>query len=156
MLPLFKMDSMNEEFIDTIITNLKIISMVQVNEKLCIRKGHLQIDNSSNFQFFKRWLFRDSRDIVLVYLRDLIRNITILFNKVNEYSKSESLWILSRILAELDSAILGMGNLKTTYTEDPYMVVTFDNLINKFKELTQKGRSLTLPESKGALVANTK
>jgi len=150
------MDSMNEEFIDAIITNLKIISMVQVNEKLCIRKGHLQIDNSSNFQFFKRWFFRDSRDIVLVYLRDLIRNITILFNKMNEYKKNDALWITSRVLSELESSILGMSNLKTTYTDDPYMVVTFDNLINKFKELTQKGRSLTLPESKSGLVANTK
>jgi hypothetical protein len=77
------MNSMNEEFIDNLITNLKIISMIQINEKLCIRKGHLQIDTSSNFQFVKRWFFRDSRDMVLIYLRDLIRNITILFSKIN-------------------------------------------------------------------------
>jgi len=138
------MNSMNEEFIDNLITNLKIISMIQINEKLCIRKGHLQIDTSSNFQFVKRWFFRDSRDMVLIYLRDLIRNITILFSKINEYSKDESLWILSRTLSELESSILGLGNLKTTYADDPYMMVTFDNLINKFKELTQKGRTLII------------
>ena len=75
------MDSMNEESIDNIITNLKIISLAKVDEKLSIRKGHLQIDNSSNFQFIKRWFFRDSRSFILLYLKDLIRNISSLFDK---------------------------------------------------------------------------
>ena len=75
------MDSINEDSIDNIITNLKIIALIKVDEKLSIRKGHLQIDNSSNFQFFKRWFYRDSRDIILLFIKDLIRNIYNLFNK---------------------------------------------------------------------------
>lgn len=35
------MDPVNEDFIDNIITNLKIISLIQINDKLSIRKGHL-------------------------------------------------------------------------------------------------------------------
>ena len=53
-----------EENIDNIITNLKIISMVQVNEKLSIHKGHLQIDKIF-FQSIIRWINKSSRDIII-------------------------------------------------------------------------------------------
>ena len=76
------MDSVNEEFIDSIITNLKIISIVQINEKLGVRKGHLIIDRDSNIQCLKRWFNRDSRDIVLNYIKDLLKNISTAFNKI--------------------------------------------------------------------------
>jgi len=107
------MDSLNEESIDNIITNLKIIALVKVDEKLSIRKGHLQIDNSSNLQFIKRWFYRDSRDIILLFIKDLVRNITTLIEKLDNYR--ESSWILSRILLEMENAKAGLINLKTTY-----------------------------------------
>ena len=132
------MDSMNEESIDNIITNLKIISLAKVDEKLSIRKGHLQIDNSSNFQFIKRWLFRDSRGFILLYLKDLIRNISSLFDKIQSYK--DSLWIITRVLSEMDNAKSGLINLKTTYSTDPVMVVKFENINTKFLELTEHGK----------------
>ena len=127
------MDSLNEESIDNIITNLKIISLVKIDEKLSIRKGHLQIDTSSNLQFIKRWFFRDSRDIILLFVKDLIRNITTLIQKIDNYRERE--WILSRILSEMENAKAGLINLKTTYSDDPIMVVKFENVNTKFCEL---------------------
>jgi len=132
---------MNEETVDIIITNLKIIAQLKLNEKLCIRKGHLYIDNSSNFQFIKRWFYRDSRDIILIYIRDLVRSIRDIFDKIKEYSRSESTWILTQILTELEYADHGLINLKKTYALDPYMTATIDNVMLKFKELMVLGRS---------------
>ena len=127
------MDSINEEFIDNIITNLKIISLVKIDEKLSIRKGHLQIDNSSNFQFLKRWFNRDSRDFILLFIKDLIRNISALFERIHTYKNKE--WILSRVFMEMEQATIGLDNLKTTYSTDAVMVVKFQNVITKFIEL---------------------
>ena len=135
---------MNEETIDIIITNLKVISQLKLNEKLCIRKGHLFIDTSSNYQFLKRWFNRDSRDIILIYVRDLIRNIAAVFEKMKDYSESESKWILTRILTELENSDQGLINLKKTYTLDPYMVATLENIMFKFKELTSIGRGVLI------------
>ena len=129
---------MNEESIDNIITNLKIISLVKVDEKLSIRKGHLQIDTSSNIQFLKRWFFRDSRDFILLFIKDLIRNISSLFDKITSYK--DNLWILTRILTEMDNAKSGLLNLKTTYLTDPIMVVKFENVNTKFLELIEHGK----------------
>ena len=121
---------MDEEHIDTIILDLKILSMVKFNEKLSIRKGHLQIDESSNLQFFKRWLFRDSRELVLVYIRELIRNIYTLLKEI----KNEC--VIEQLVIELKHATNGLENLKQTYSSDPYMIVTFDNIMYKFKDLS--------------------
>ena len=133
---------MNEEFVDNIITNLNIIGILKINEKLCIRKGHLQIDASSNFQSIRRWCFRDSREINIIYINKLLNDITLLFGKVKEYPKDECLWIISRILTELDKIEEGIGNIKKTYFNDPYMIAVYDNVFLKFKQLTCIGKEL--------------
>ena len=134
------MESMNEESVDNIITNLKIISLVKVDEKLSIRKGHLQIDNSSNLQFLKRWFYRDSRDIILLFIKDLVRNISMLFEKLECYT--DKLWILKRILTEMENAKSGLINLRTTYSTDAVMVVKFENVSVKFCELVSQGNKI--------------
>ena len=134
------MDSINEDSIDNIITNLKIIALIKVDEKLSIRKGHLQIDNSSNFQFFKRWFYRDSRDIILLFIKDLIRNIYNLFNKITCYNDNQT--ILTRVLEEMENAKIGLVNLKATYANDPVMVVKFENVARKFCELIAHGEKV--------------
>ena len=62
---------MDTDFIDSIIINLKIISLIQINEKLGIHNGHLCINKSSNVQFLRRWFNRYSRNLVLKFIKDL-------------------------------------------------------------------------------------
>ena len=134
------MDLINEDYIDNIITNLKVISLIQVNDKLNIRKGHLQIDKESNMRSIYRWLNRDSRDIVLKYIKDILRNIYLTVNKIkttlkNKESIEEHVWILTRIYSEFETVELGLNNLKVTYSDDTVVTVTIDNIIIKLKEL---------------------
>ena len=72
------MDIIVEDLVDKIIINLKIIGIIKVNEKLCIRKGNLQIDQESAIRSLKRWFFRDTRDDFLIFIRDLIRKINLI------------------------------------------------------------------------------
>ena len=116
---------MDEDLFDSIITNLKIIGMVQINEKLSIRKGHLCIDYST-FQCLKRWYYKDSREVILIFIKDLIRNIN---NSIHEKEH------IDRILQEMGNISNGLSNLKTTYSDDPLTVVCIENIIIKFKEI---------------------
>lgn len=136
------MDNLSEEFIDSIITNLKILSIVQINEKLCIHKGHLQIDRDNGLQFIKRWFYRDSRDLVLNFIKELIRNINYLFTKVKSLEKDEQKWIITRILSEMDNIENGLNNLKTTYSIDPVTIVNIENINIKIKEYSARGKKL--------------
>lgn len=129
------MDLINEDYVDNIITNLKVISFVQVNDKLNIRKGHLQIDKESNMRSIYRWINRDSRDIVLKYIKDIIRNIYLTVNKLKNNLNEESIWILTRIQTEFKKTELGLNNLKVTYSDDPVVMVTIDNIITKINEI---------------------
>ena len=139
------MDPMNEDFIDHTITNLKIIGMIQINDKLSIRKGHLQLDKESNIQFLKRWINRDSRDYSIIYIKDVVRNLNILVNKIkltNYFTKDEITWILNRILNEMEKVNIGLNNLKTTYIDDPAITVTIDNINTKLIEINNSIREI--------------
>jgi hypothetical protein len=138
------MDNINDDFVDSVITNLKILNVIQINEKLCIRKGHLQIDRDSNVQFVKRWVNRDSREVTMNFIKELLKNINTIFNKTKTISDEYSIWILSRILIEMDTLDNGLNNLKTTYSADPVTTVVIDNFIIKLKELSKNGRKLLI------------
>ena len=113
----------HEELIDSIITNLKIISIIQKDDKLCIRKGHLQIDKSSYFRFIKRYYYNDCRSSIILFMKGIIKNIKI----VKPYLKKESINNMSQIE-------LGISNLKVSYSDDPIMIAFLDNILNKLKE----------------------
>jgi hypothetical protein len=123
------MDIIVEDLVDKIIINLKIIGIIKVNEKLCIRKGNLQIDQESNLRSLKRWFFRDTRDDFLIFIRDIIRKI----NLITDHRD------LERICSEFEKAQLGMDNLKTTYSMDPVTIATIDNLVIKLNQLKRGG-----------------
>ena len=119
------MDLLNEEYIDNIITNLKVIGMVEVNDKLVIRKGHLQIDHESNIRSIIRWYNRDSRDVILKFIKEVFRNMYHTVAKIkNKEINDESSWIVSRILTEFEKVEIGLNNLKITYSPDPVVIVT--------------------------------
>jgi len=149
------MDPVNEEFIDSIITNLKILGLLQINDKLNIRKGHLHIDKESGIQFVKRWFFRDSRDNTLLYIKDVIRNIYTLFSKIKIgntsgqgiYNQDDINWIVTRVLTELEKSENGINNLKTTYSCDSMTSVVLENIIVKIRELCTQGRTLLVNQS---------
>jgi len=119
------MDIIVEDLVDKIIINLKIIGVLKVNEKLCIRKGNLQIDRESNLRSIKRWLYRDTRDDFLIFIRDIIRKISLVTDKKD----------LDRIFSEFEKVQLGLDNLKTTYSNDQVTIATIDNLTIKMKNI---------------------
>lgn len=119
------MDIIIEELVDKIVINLKIIGILQIGEKLCIRKGNLQIDQESNLRSLKRWFYRDSRDNFLIYIKDLFRKIILIENQKD----------LLRIYSEFEKVQLGLENLKITYSYDPVTIATIDNLSIKILNL---------------------
>ena len=121
---------MDENVIDNLITNLKIIEMIKINEKLSIRKGHLQIDYSSNIQFIKRWFNRDSREIIIKYIKDLVKEINNVFKFKHNYSELK----LNLLKSCITNTEKGFENLKITYSNDYIMIVNIDLINIKIKD----------------------
>jgi len=146
------METVNEDFIDLVVTNLKILGMLQINDKLIVRRGHLHIDKESGILFIKRWFMGDSRDQALNYISSVIKNINLLFNKLkillpsgqNVYTSDDIKWILTRVLTEMEKGEGGLINLKTTYTEDTFTTVIIENILTKMRELAVQGRNILM------------
>ena len=137
------MDLLNEEYIDNLITNLKVIGLIEINDKLIIRKGHLQIDHESNIRSIIRWFNRDSRDIILKFIKEVFRNIYHVINKIKSKEiTDESSWIFTRIISEFEKVEMGLNNLKITYSPDPVVIVTIDNIVIKMKEIYEQIKNI--------------
>lgn len=122
---------MNEEFVDSTLANLKIISMIQKGEKLCVRKGHLTIEKNDKSQFFRRWIHNDNRDTIMLHIRNTIQNAfkIIQHNMSSKMSMCE--WTLDRIYNEMTLALNGLVNLKTTYVDDAIVLANLDVLCDR-------------------------
>lgn len=122
-----------DEQIDSTITSLKIIAMVQKNGRLCIRKGQLAIESDDRFQAFRRWFNRDSRDQLILHLRNCINNAVKLSRALlaNQLETDLRPWVINRLITEMTNSQAGLINLKTTYSEDPAMVAAIDVLIER-------------------------
>jgi len=126
---------MENEF-DYILTNLKILSLVKINEKVSIYKGYLQIDYTP-LQFIKRWFNKDSRESLLIFLNDLIKKIKDIFKQNNQ----EQICV---ILNEIDKIQNGISNLKITYTNDVLTIVKLDTINTHFRYLSSYGRTFLI------------
>ncbi len=120
---------MDTDIIDSILINLKVLSMIKINEKVSIVKGHLQIDYKP-FQCIKRWINKDSRDCLITFLNDLIKKI-----QSEECKKSEK---FSLILNEIGNSLKGINNLKMTYFDDPITIARLDNIGITFQNISYK------------------
>jgi hypothetical protein len=124
-----------DDFVDVIISNLKVIGMLQKSSKLCIRKGSLSIDNDDHLQAIRRWLNKDSRDNVLMHVRNTIHSSIKISKELISGSLKSDLrdWTLARLNDEMRACEMGLVNLKTTYMSDAMMVASLNVLIDRLK-----------------------
>jgi hypothetical protein len=124
---------MNDEFVDSTISNLKILAMVLKNQKLCVRKGQLTIERCDRMQFLRRWINNDSRDVIIMHIRNTVINAFRIAKAIMDCSSAYNFseWTLKRVAQELEGTCHGLANLKTTYADDSIMVASLDVLTDR-------------------------
>lgn len=124
-----------EDFIDTTITNLKIIGCVPKNGRLCIRKGQLTLEPDDHFQILRRWINRDSREVTLMHIRNTISNAIKLSKGLmtNQIHADLKQWTLDKLMQEMSNCQAGLLNLKTTYNEDHSFKASLDVLSERLE-----------------------
>lgn len=125
----------SEDQIDATITALKVISMVQKNGRLSVRKGQLTLEPDDHFKTVRRWFFKDSRDHALMHIKNTINNAIklskgIIENKLETELKS---WSVQRLAKEMQNCQAGLVNLKTTYNDDPLFKANVDVILDRLQ-----------------------
>lgn len=124
-----------EDLVDKTMANLKLISMINKGEKVCLRRGQLNIEQVDRLQSFRRWYNKDSRDVTLIHIRNTINDAIKLAKGMlaNNVQSDMKTWTIGAINQELRNCDTGLQNLKTTYIDDPSFLANIDVLSDKCK-----------------------
>lgn len=122
-----------DELVDKTMANLKLIGMIKKGEKVCLRKGQLNIEYVDRLQSLRRWYNKDSRDVSLIHIRNTINDAIKIAKGLiaNNIQSDLKVWTVSALNQELRNCENGMQNLKTTYIDDPSFLANIEVLLDK-------------------------
>lgn len=104
---------------DSILINLSIISKISLDNKIYMNdEGYLAIENSTIFQGFVRFMFRNGRVKTISNLNNFYNNV---FSYIDNHVESDDemrVHNMKTLLAYLRKSIFGLENLKETYGGD--------------------------------------
>ena len=64
----------DQHYIDNVLANLKVISLVKEGGRLRLIAGQLSVDCPSPVQPIRRWYYGDTRTIMLNHVRGIVHN----------------------------------------------------------------------------------
>ena len=99
-----------QDFVDQLLTSLRVISLLKEGQKLRVRNGLLGIEPKSTGipTAVNRWVHNDNRHTSLMYIKNVVNNSM-------ELSKTHS---KDRINSALSESLTGLGALSVTYGND--------------------------------------
>ena len=134
------MDDM-EKLIDLTILNLKIISKIKDNDKLISNNEIIEIDNPNLLQGLKRWYNNENRTITINKLNNICdatyKISEFLISKEKNKNNKDNILKISNneifqtLIIEMTNTIVGLENLKRTYSRDVLISSNLDIIIKK-------------------------
>ena len=103
-------------------TDLEVLSMIKEEDKLCIRDGHITIEQRSHPMKIavRRWANNDSRRLTIMHINTLItQSLQICSENRNDSEKS---WTIEQFCKHFTNSLDGLSNLKKTYIDDSAIV----------------------------------
>ena len=143
----FKATIKNKDIEDNIL-NLKIISKIKEGDKLLTQNDIIEIDQSNLLQGVYRWMHSEGRQVTIKKLNDIVEEtikITdyLFENEKKKITKNEVLeennsQLFQKFILEMTNSLLGLENLKKTYTGDITISAQIDILLGKLNIRIEK------------------
>jgi len=128
----------SEDIVDHLLTSLKVISMIKEGQKVCVRNGHLTLENQSTgvVTSIRRWINKDSRQTTVHYIKSVVQNsVAVSKTYKNEVS-------VGKLLLGMSEALIGIGSLIVTYADDATVSATLqvlhDRISTELKNLHEE------------------
>ena len=120
-----------DDYVDSLIANLKVLASVPNGGRLCVRKGQLAVEHTSHYQCVSRFVYGDSRDTTIAHIRNAIAGVVQIAHGIMAQGADidwKSLWTLDRLSAEMELCEAGLRNLRATYAADSSTVAALQVL----------------------------
>ena len=130
----------DQHYIDQILANLKVISMIKTCTRLRIIKGQISLDFPSPVQPVRRWFYGDSRNAMIIHVRGVIHNAlnVVKLETMLPSNDEDRIWIYRKILEALKNSQQGIQNLMKTYEADAVIVCYLEVLNDKINNCINK------------------
>ena len=130
----------DQHYIDQILANLKVISMIKTCTRLRIIKGQISLDFPSPVQPVRRWFYGDSRNAMIIHVRGVIHNAlnVVKLETMLPSDDEDRIWIYRKILEALKNSRQGIQNLMKTYEADAVIVCYLEVLNDKINNCINK------------------
>lgn len=128
---------------DKLLINLKILSKIQKNGRICRSyDGIIALDSDNVYQPLRRFLTNDSRKQAVFEINSIVIECidTLTYFSNSKFMTKESYYTdeylrtcenMHLVLSEMELARIGIINLKFTYQEDPNIASQLDIIILK-------------------------
>ena len=133
---------------EDIFVNLRLISKIEVGNKLIQTDKHVNIDNSY-FQSITRWFKGNNRKDSMMFINVILTKSFELNDKLLHEKSDESAQILLRLNNDLKNSLNGLINLKQTYSSDKLVQSEIDVMIDNItSKLDLNSKNLNFTKSK--------
>jgi hypothetical protein len=117
----------NQDFIDQILTSLKVIGMIKEGQKVKVRNGLLDLEPVSTGirVAISRWIHHDNRHTTLMYIKNVVSNAMEIYSIQNNQNE--------KIKDALINCNSGLSALAVTYGEDASTNATLQVMQERIK-----------------------
>ena len=139
------------EDIDELFTDLKVLGTIKQNQKLYTNGHQIRVDDESILQPAARFFFGENRSGNMRSIKRVLQqaNTVVDLYMHNGKCSASSINVVRRLQNEMQNAVLGLGNLKSTYDSDTTTMSAISVLIENINETIvsiQSWLSATAPE----------
>ena len=150
-------EPISQEKIDNTILNLKIISKIKENDKLNSNKDIIEINQPHILQGIERWYFNESRGVTIEKLNQICEDAFQITDELLENEKTNNCnsvinmtnskkinlnennnQIFQSFIYEMTNSLLGLENLKKTYSNDILISSQLDLILKKMNTRIEK------------------
>jgi hypothetical protein len=116
-----------QEYVDQILTSLRVISMIKEGQKVKVRNGLLDLEARSTGirTAFHRWIHNDNRHTTVLYIKNVISNAL----EISEIHPQKS----EKLLLALEDCTSGLSALSVTYGVDASVTATLQVIQERIK-----------------------
>ncbi len=118
--------------LDDIFVNLRVLSKLEIGNKLIKNNKYLNID-TSYLQFFYRWYNGINRNNTIEFIIPILDKAFEISDQLIELKSEESAQLLYRLNTELKNSVNGLLNLKQTYNFDKLIQSEIDVMIDNIR-----------------------
>ena len=122
-----------QDYVDQVLTSLRVISMIREGQKVKVRNGLLDLENkSSGFKIaLSRWIHNDNRHTTVLYIKNVISNAMEISRSQQQNSE--------KIIKALQMCSPGLSSLSVTYGNDASVTATLQVIQERISEIKGRG-----------------